>query len=78
MEPNGTSVVVGALLSKTWLSVHVFWYFFSVATRVSRLSVYNKFVVSEYFPVPETHTYVLELQRVFRGGVGVGGRMLSC
>jgi hypothetical protein len=39
MEWKGTSAVVGALLSKTLVSAHTFWYFFSMAMRLSRFSV---------------------------------------
>jgi hypothetical protein len=39
MEWKGTSVVVGAFVSKTPSSAHFFWYFFSTTIRVSRFSV---------------------------------------
>ncbi len=39
IDPKGTSVVDGALDWKTPSSCHFFWYFFSMAIRVSRFSV---------------------------------------
>ena len=39
IEPVGISEVVGALESKTLLSRHFFWYFFSIPIKVSLFSV---------------------------------------
>jgi hypothetical protein len=40
---RGISEVEGALDWKTQSSCHFFWYFFSIAIRVSRFSVYGEY-----------------------------------
>jgi hypothetical protein len=67
MDVVGISAVVGAAALKTPESCHLFWYFFSIAMRVSRFSVFSYSVMRHIQSFPLFFgTYIFELQGVFR------------